>query len=142
MNDDKASARQPEHESLVTNESEEHREVSIQGFVAAMSRRDPVAVIAEKIQPEQIDKYLDFTAKDKELGWQDREQERQDRRHQRLMTLLYVILGIVVFVVVLVLFKEVFSSNAVMLERFLIAVGGLVAGGWGGYGLGRWKKSE
>jgi len=140
MDDEKASLQQTENESLIPEESEEHREVSIQGFVAAMSRRDPAAVIADKIQPEQIDKYLDFAARDKELGWQDRE---QGRKHERSMTglyLLFTFLFVAFLLVVLLSFKEIVSAN--MLENILCGLGGAVLGGFGGYGLGRWKKSE
>jgi len=129
-------------ETAVTKKTAESVQIheSMHALIARISSEE--SGIAEKLQSEHFTQYLAITEKNVELGWQDQDRERQDRKHQRWMTLLYVVLGIVVFLAVLVLFREVFSKDAVMLERFLIAVGGLVAGGAGGYGLGRWKKSE
>ena len=87
--------------------------------------------IAKKITEEHITQYLEGSKVDMENRY-------AEKKHQKVFLFLSMLLAMVFFIIVIILLKE----NPDVMEKIIYTAGGLVAGAFGGYGLGKNKSGD
>lgn len=91
----------------------------------------PISPLMKKIQPEHITSFLEGQK-------EGQMKEYQDRRDNKVFIVVLVALGIAAFITIIVLLR----NNAETMEKIIYAVGGLLAGAFGGFGLGKNRSSN
>jgi multisubunit Na+/H+ antiporter MnhG subunit len=89
--------------------------------------------LTEKITPEHIDKMLDIQSRQVD-------HDRSDRTEARTHRVTLVVIGCLFALVLVGLL--IYSDNDAIVEKVIIALISLVAGGFGGYGIGVRAREE
>lgn len=112
---------------------EEQRKVLSRMMISTVQMRNtsPEAEIASKISGQQLDKILENNAEETRLYFNDRKQTKWFS---------FAAFGVaIVFLTVLVIMLR---STPDVLEKIIYAVGGVIAGAFGGYGYGKSKGNN
>ncbi len=113
-----------ETESHLISRSEEFRAIMMQGGLPGMN-------IADKIQPEHIEKMLENDAKKNEL-------QSKDNHENRILAF-----GIVlVAVILLIVFAIIFKDDVASMKEIITPILTFFAGAGGGFGVGYWKSKH
>ena len=94
--------------------------------------------LVDRMNPEHVTQALENEKQAELHQFQIAELEHRDNNNNRLFLLALVLVVTGIIVTILVLFR----SNPEMVEKILVAVGGLIAGAIGGYGFGKSKRSK
>ena len=87
------------------------------------------SLIAKKITDKHIEKYLEDSGENMRLSYEDSKQSR------------YFIIIIISIMTVLVAFiVYTFRNSPEVIEKIILAAGGFITGGFGGYGFGKSKR--
>ena len=99
--------------------------------ISLVSRISPEAQIMKKVTPEHITTMLQT----QENAMQNTFKENREKRISGLIAGA-LLAGFLIFVIVFL------KDNPTLMEKIIIAAGGLVAGAAGGYGYGKTKRDE
>lgn len=116
-------------EDMIDNASEEERSVIEKMMVSSIQMREMISSeneVLKKITEEHITQYLEGSRADMEHSYEEKKQ-------RKIFHFLIMIFAMIFFIVVIVLLKSVPE----VMEKIIYTVGGLVAGAFGGYGVGR-----
>lgn len=124
-----------ELEEVLESVPPEHRKTIERMMISSVQMRSiassPEHAVMKKITEEHISKYLQGA----ELEMKNSYTEKFQRK---IFVFLTMLLAMIFFVVIIVLLKE--TPN--ILEKVLYTVGGVIAGAFGGYGLGKNQREE
>ena len=116
---------------ILKNIPQEKRESALVQSVEMIGRYSPESVVLKKITPEHITKYLSDNGENMRLGYQERKQNK-------VFIFAIVVVALVFFTFLIILLKD----QPALLENEIYAVGGLIAGAFGGYGVGKHRKKD
>jgi hypothetical protein len=91
----------------------------------------PENEVMKKISSEHIDKFLTASQEDMQKSY-------SEKRDRKIYNIILTILGLGFVLIVIMTLKD----NPDVMEKVIYTIGGLVAGAFGGYGAGRYSKSE
>ena len=91
----------------------------------------PANDVSKKITEEHIKQYLEGSKSEMEHSYAEKKQ-------QKIFILLTMFLTMVFLVVVIVLLKDIPN----IMEKIIYTIGGIVAGAFGGYGIGKHRNDE
>ena len=124
--------RQGDFSKILEDLPEDKKEIIEQTIVersfSMMGQFSPESALSKKVTAEHITSFLDVSK-------ENMQKEYQERRETKVFILLILLLALGAFFVAVVLLKD----NPELLVNVLSAVGGLVAGAFGGYGYGKSK---
>lgn len=105
--------------------------IMIQSSFGMMGQVNQETSISKKITSEHITQYLDGARENMKNVF-------HERRENKIFIFGLVVVALIFFVILVCLLK----SNPELLEKIIYAVIGLVAGAFGGYGVGRHKRTD
>ena len=91
----------------------------------------PETEVMKKITPEHVSEYLAASREEMQKSYQDKNSQRWFMLAASLMAM--------VFVVIVILLLR---TNPDIMEKVIYAGGGLIAGSFGGYGIGKNKRDD
>ena len=113
----------------------EHRKVIermiISSSVQMRSIVSPETAVMKKITTEHISQYLNGAE-------QEMKNSYAEKFHKKVFTFLSMIVAMIFFVIIIILLKEIPD----VMEKVIYAVGGVIAGAFGGYGLGKNQRDD
>ena len=115
---------------------EEHRKVVLKITSMMMSHQmygiqAPESTIAKKIAPEHISMYLQGMAETTKNAY-------AERKSNKWFILVTTILAMVFFIAIIILLKD----KSDIMEKVLYTISGVLAGAFGGYGIGKYKRDS
>ena len=134
-NKDGGSIMDPEVEAALENIPAKDRRVIEQHMFSMIQMRSsvssPETAVMKKITEEHISKYLDGAELEMKNSYAEKFQKK-------VFTFLTMLIAMIFFIVIIVLLKD----KPDIMEKVLYVVGGVLAGGFGGYGLGKKQSNE
>jgi hypothetical protein len=134
-NKDGGSIMDPEVEAALENIPPKDRRVIEQHMFSMIQMRSsvpsPETAVMKKITEEHISKYLDGAELEMKNSYAEKFQKK-------VFTFLTMLIAMIFFIVIIVLLKD----KPDIMEKVLYAVGGVIAGAFGGYGLGKKQSDE
>lgn len=134
-NKDGGSIMDPEVEAALENIPAKDRRVIEQHMFSMIQMRSsvssPETAVMKKITEEHISKYLDGAELEMKNSYAEKFQKK-------VFTFLTMLIAMIFFIVIIVLLKD----KPDIMEKELYAVGGVIAGAFGGYGLGKKQSNE
>lgn len=134
-NKDGGSIMDPEVEAALENIPPKDRRVIEQHMFSMIQMRSsvpsPETAVMKKITEEHISKYLDGAELEMKNSYAEKFQKK-------VFTFLTMLIAMIFFIVIIVLLKD----KSDIMEKVLYAVGGVIAGAFGGYGLGKKQSDE
>lgn len=134
-NTDEISDENAEIEEALESVPPEHRKViermMISSSVQMRGVVSPETAVMKKITPEHISQYLDGAE-------QEMKNSYKEKFHKKVFTFLSMIIAMIFFVIIIVLLKDMPD----VMEKIIYTVGGVIAGAFGGYGLGKNQREE
>lgn len=134
-NKDGGSIMDPEVEAALENIPAKDRRVIEQHMFSMIQMRSsvssPETAVMKKITEEHISKYLDGAELEMKNSYAEKLQKK-------VFTFLTMLIAMIFFIVIIVLLKD----KPDIMEKVLYAVGGVIAGAFGGYGLGKKQSNE
>lgn len=124
----------PEVEAALESVPPKERSVIKQHMISMVQMRSvtsPEVAVMKKITEEHISKYLDGAELDMKNSY-------AEKFHNKVFIFLTMIIAMVFFIVIIILLKD----KPDVMEKILYAVGGVIAGAFGGYGLGKKQHDE
>lgn len=121
-------------DDMIGNVSEEDRSVIEKMMISSVQMRGMISSeneVSKKITEEHITQYLEGSRADMEHSYDEKKQ-------RKIFYFLIMTFAMIFFIVVIVLLKDVPE----VMEKIIYTVGGLVAGAFGGYGVGRNRNDE
>lgn len=121
-------------DEVLENVPEEQRKVIERMMISSVQMRSvasPETAVMKKITSEHITKYL-------EGAEQDMKNSYAEKLQKKIFVFLTMLVAMIFFIAVIVLLKDIPD----VMEKVLYAVGGVVAGAFGGYGLGKKQSDE
>lgn len=135
INTDESSVENAEIEEALESVPPEHRKViermMISSSVQMRSIVSPETAVMKKITEEHISQYLDGAE-------QEMKNSYKEKFHKKVFTFLSMIIAMIFFIIIIVLLKDVPD----IMEKVIYTVGGVIAGAFGGYGLGKNQRAE
>lgn len=129
------SDEESELEEVLESVSPEHRrqieKLMISSFQMRSIAESPDSVVMKKLTSEHISKYLDGAE-------QEMKNSYKEKFHRKIFIFLSMIIAMVFFIVIIVLLKN--TPN--IMEKVIYTVGGIIAGAFGGYGLGKNQRED
>lgn len=134
-NKDGGSIMDPEVEAALENIPAKDRRVIEQHMFSMIQMRSsvssPETAVMKKNTEEHISKYLDGAELEMKNSYAEKFQKK-------VFTFLTMLIAMIFFIVIIVLLKD----KPDIMEKVLYAVGGVIAGAFGGYGLGKKQSNE
>ena len=87
------------------------------------------SLMAKKITDKHIEKYLEDSGENMRLSYKDNTQHR-----------IFLVAIIIVMTILIGFIIYTFKDSPDVIEKIILAAGGLISGGIGGYGLGKSKR--
>ena len=103
----------------------------ISSSVQMRSIVSPETAVMKKITTEHISQYLNGAE-------QEMKNSYAEKFHKKVFTFLSMIVAMIFFVIIIILLKEIPD----VMEKVIYAVGGVIAGAFGGYGLGKNQRDD
>ncbi len=107
---------------------EENRRIIERFVFSSIQMRDvssPESFVMKQITPEHITKYLDGAEQEMKNSYKE--------QSQRKIFTLITVLAIMAFLIAIII---ILKDNPDVMEKIIYAAGGVIAGAFGGYGLG------
>lgn len=122
-----------ELEEVLDSVPPEHRETikRMISFQMGSFSASPEATVMKKLTPEHISMFLAGSE-------QEMKNSYAEKLHKKIFTLLTTILAMIFLIVIIVLLKD----KPDIMENVLYTIGGVIAGAFGGYGLGRNRNED
>ncbi len=124
-----------ELEEVLDSVAPEHRKIIEKMMISSVQMRSiasaPEVEVMKKLTPEHISKYLDGAEEEMKNSY-------AEKFHKKVFTFLTMIIAMIFFIVIIVLLKE----TPDIMEKIVYTVGGVIAGAFGGFGLGRKQRDE
>lgn len=134
-NEDREHAEEIELEDVLESVPPEHRKTIEQMMISSVQMRSiataPENVVMKKITEEHISKYLDGAEIEMKSSY-------KEKLHRKIFNLLSMFFAMIFLIVIIVLLKE----TPEIMEKVIFAVGGVIAGAFGGYGYGLEKNKR
>lgn len=131
-NDEDTKTSEDDISGLLELPREERRMIrSVMASVQMIQRTGTDTAVASKITEEHITQYLNGARENMQL-------EHRDKHQLRITTLIAMALIGLFLVVVILLLKD----NPDVMEKIIYAVGGVLIGAVGGFGIGRYKQKD
>ncbi len=133
---DKVTVELPEGlQDILEEVPKEKREViermMVSSFQMSGIASSPEATVMKKLTPEHISKYLDGAELEMKNSY-------QEKFHKKVFVFLTMIVAMIFFIVIVLLLKD----NPEIMEKVLYTLGGVIAGAFGGYGLGKNQRED
>ncbi len=133
-NKEEESIIDPEVEAVLETIPPKERKVIEQHMFSMVQMRgvaSPETAVMKKITEEHISKYLDGAELEMKNSYTEKFQKK-------VFTFLTMLFAMIFFIVIIILLKD----KPDIMEKVLYAVGGVIAGAFGGYGLGKNHNGE
>ncbi len=132
-NIDNGELQESELEEVLESVPPEHRKIIekmiISSSVQMRSIVSPETDVMKKLTPEHISKYLDGAELEMKNSY-------SEKFHKKVFSVLSMTIIMIFLIVIIVLLKD----NPDIMEKVIYAVGGVIAGAFGGYGFGKNKN--
>jgi len=123
-----------ELEDVLESVPPEHRKTIEKMMISSIQMRSiapPETAVMKQITSEHISKYLDGAEMDMKKNY-------QEKFHKKVFTLITILLAMVFIIIIILLLK----NNPTIMEKIIYTFGGLIAGAFGGYGIGKNHRDE
>ena len=135
ITDDKDVEMPGELQEILEDVPEEKRKVIERLMISSIQMRgigsSPEATVMKKLTPEHISKYLEGAEEEMKNSY-------KEKFHKKIFIFFTMLLAMVFVIVIVVLLKD----SPEIMEKVLYTLGGVVAGAFGGYGLGKNQKED
>lgn len=132
-NIDNGELQESELEEVLESVPPEHRKMIekmiISSSVQMRSIVSPETDVMKKLTPEHISKYLDGAELEMKNSY-------TEKFHKKVFSILSMTIIMIFLIVIIILLKD----NPDIMEKVIYAVGGVIAGAFGGYGFGKNKN--
>ena len=132
---DSDKLEESEIEEVLDNIPEEHRKtferLMISSSIQMRSVSSPETVVMKKLTTEHITKYLDGAREEMQNSY-------TEKLHKKRFTFVSMVFAMIFFLIIILLLRE----TPDVMEKIIYAVGGVVVGAFGGYGIGKRKNDE
>lgn len=134
-NDEEPELEESELEEVLDSVPPEQRKIIERMMISSVQMRSiaasPESAVMKKITPDHITKYLEGAEEEMKNSYKERFQ-------RKVFTFLTVLIAMVFFVVIIILLKELPD----IMEKVIYAGGGVIAGAFGGYGIGKNRRDD